>query len=111
MGVGKVPSVMSDSLQTVARQAHLAMELSRQEYWSGWLCPPPGDLPNSRIEPTSLVSPALANRFFTTHATWEALSNTTGVLKRRGELDGVAPMEKFMPLPAKEYQKLPENQK
>ena len=32
---------------------------SRQEYWSGLLCPPPGDLPNPRIEPTSLMSPAL----------------------------------------------------
>jgi len=26
---------------------------SRQEYWSGLLCPPPGDLPNPVIEPTS----------------------------------------------------------
>ena len=33
-------------------------------------CPPPGDLPNPGIEPTSLMSPALA--FFTTSATWEA---------------------------------------
>ena len=27
------------------------MEFSRQEYWSGLLCPPPGDLPNPGIEP------------------------------------------------------------
>ena len=26
------------------------MGLSRQEYWSGWPCPPPGDLPNPGIE-------------------------------------------------------------
>ena len=26
---------------------------SRQEYWSGWPCPPPGDLPNPRIKPRS----------------------------------------------------------
>ena len=26
---------------------------SRQEYWSGLLCPPPGDLPNPGIEPQS----------------------------------------------------------
>ena len=37
---------------------------------SGLLCPPPGDLPDPRIEP---VSPALASRFFTTRITWEAL--------------------------------------
>ena len=35
---------------------------SRQEYWSGLPCP----LPNKGIKPTSLVSPALAGRFFTT---------------------------------------------
>ena len=33
-------------LWTVARQAPLSMGFSRQEYWSGWLCPPPGDLPD-----------------------------------------------------------------
>ena len=36
--------------------------------------PPPGDLPNSGMEPMSLASPALADRFFTTSAIWEALS-------------------------------------
>ena len=35
--------------------------------------PSPGDLTNPRIEPESLVSPALAGGFFTTSATWEAL--------------------------------------
>ena len=44
---------------TVASQAPLFMGLSRQEYWSGLPCPPPGDLPDPRIKPTSLVSPAL----------------------------------------------------
>ena len=33
-------------LWTVACQAPLAMGFSRQEYWSGLSCPPPGDLPN-----------------------------------------------------------------
>ena len=51
---------------TVARQAPLSMGFSRQEYWSGLPCPPPGDLPNPGMEPTSLVSPALAGGFFTT---------------------------------------------
>ena len=45
---------------------------SRQEYWSELQCPPPGDLPDPGIEPASLTSPALAGRFFTTSATWEA---------------------------------------
>ena len=44
----------------------------RQEYWSGLSCPPPGDLPDPGIKPTSLMSPALAGRFFTTSASWEA---------------------------------------
>ena len=39
---------------------------SGQEYWRGLPCPPPGDLPDPRIEPTSLASPALVGRFFTT---------------------------------------------
>ena len=58
-------------LWTVAHQAPLSRGFSRQEYWSGLPCPPPGNLPNPGIEPTSLTSPALAGRFFTTSATWE----------------------------------------
>ena len=48
---------------TVARQAPLSMEFSRQEYWSGLPFPPPGDLPNPGIEP---ASPALESGFFIT---------------------------------------------
>ena len=48
---------------TEARQAPLSMGFSRQEYWSGLPCPPPGDLPDPGIEPTSLMSPALAGGF------------------------------------------------
>ena len=44
------------TLWTVAHQAPLSMEFSRQEYWSGWPCPPPGGLPDPGIKP---VSPAL----------------------------------------------------
>ena len=58
---------------TAACQAPLSMGFSRQEYWSGWLCPPPGDLPEPGIKPTSPVSPALAGRLFITIDTWEAL--------------------------------------
>ena len=42
--------------RTVAHQAPLSMGFSRQEYWSGLPCPPPGDLPNPGIEPKSLMS-------------------------------------------------------
>ena len=37
----------------------LLMGLSRQEYWSGLSFPPPGNLPDPGIEPTSPASPAL----------------------------------------------------
>ena len=57
---------------TVAYQAPLSMGFSRQEYCSGLLCPPPGDLPDPGIEPVSLTSHILAGRFFITSATWEA---------------------------------------
>ena len=60
------------TLWTVARQAPLSMGFSRQEYWSELSCPPPGGLPDPRIEPMSLTFPALAAGFFTTSSiTWE----------------------------------------
>ena len=43
----------------------------QQEYWRGLPCPPLGDLPNLRIEPTSLTSLALAGGVFTISTTWE----------------------------------------
>ena len=58
---------------TVASQAPLSMEFPRQESWSQSPFPPPGDLPNSGIEPTSLISPVLAGGIFTTSTTWKAL--------------------------------------
>ena len=66
---------VSGSLQLhglVAHEAPLSMEFSRQEYWNGLPFPTPGDLPDPGIEPTSLVSPALADGFFTTRTIWEA---------------------------------------
>ena len=51
---------------TVACQAPLSMELSRQEYWSKLPFPTAGELLDPGIEPTSLSSPALAGEFFTT---------------------------------------------
>ena len=41
------------------RQAPLSMGFSRQEYWSGFPCPPAGEHPNSGIKPMSPASPAL----------------------------------------------------
>ena len=54
---------------TTAHQSPLSMGFSRQEYWSGLTCLPPGDLPYPGTEPTFLTSPALAGGFFTTSAT------------------------------------------
>ena len=51
---------------TGAYQAPLSMEFSSQGYWSGLPFPPPGDLPNPGMKPTSLLSPALGGGFFTT---------------------------------------------
>ena len=54
---------------TVAQQAPLSMEFSREEHWSRLPFPTPGDLLNPGMEPASLV---LAGGFFTTSAIWEA---------------------------------------
>ena len=64
--------ILCATLWTVALQAPLSMGFSRQEYWSGLPCPPPGDLPHPGIEPVSLMSPTLADGFFNTNAAWEA---------------------------------------
>ena len=50
------------TLWTVAHQTLLSTEFSRQESWSGLPCPPPGDLPNPGIEPTSLPPPCISRR-------------------------------------------------
>ena len=52
----------SVTVWTLAHQAPLSMEFSRQEYWRGLPFPSPGDLPDPGIEP---VSHALAGGFFT----------------------------------------------
>ena len=75
-------SVGSNTSQpySVAYQVHLFMRFSRQEYWSELPCPLPGDLPDPEIESGSLISPALASRFFTTSTTWEALFEPDGLI-------------------------------
>ena len=57
----------------VALQAPLSMGFSRQENWRGLPCLLPGDLVDPRMEPMSLMSPALAGRFSTASTTWEDL--------------------------------------
>ena len=61
------------TLWIVACQAPLSMGFSRQDYWSVLLHPTPGDL-NPGIKSTSLMSPALAGKFFTTRATYSFVS-------------------------------------
>ena len=77
-------SVMSDFVTpwTAIHQAPLSMDFSRQEYWSGLPSLLQGIyLPNVWIKPTSL---ALAGRFFTTSAIWEALSLPQCLLYMQG---------------------------
>ena len=56
---------------TVACQAPLSMGFSRQKYWSGLPCPPPGNLPHLGIEPASYIS-CIGRQVLTTWASWEA---------------------------------------
>ena len=61
-----------------ACQASLSMGFSRQEYWSRLPFPPPGDLPNPGIKPTSPMSPALALYHWTT---WKNFQRNTSLKK------------------------------
>ena len=66
-------SVVSNSATpwTVAGQSLLSIAFSRQEYWSGLPFPPPGDLPDSGIEP---ASPERAGGFFITEPSGKTVS-------------------------------------
>ena len=44
-------TTLHDPVNRGARQSPLAIESSKQEYWTGLPFPPPGDLPNPAIEP------------------------------------------------------------
>ena len=68
------------TLWTVAPQAPLSMGFSRKGYWHGLPCPSHGDLPNPGMALESLMSPALAGRFFASRATWEACWRSLGKL-------------------------------
>ena len=54
---------------TLAHKAPLSTEFSRQEYWSGFPFPSPGDLPHPGTEPVSIAPVALAGGLFTTSVT------------------------------------------
>ena len=75
-----VTSVVADSVTpgTAAHQAPLFMGFSRQEYRSGLPFPSPGGPPDPGIEPESLMSPAVAEGFFTTSATASPAVRLTG---------------------------------
>ena len=62
---------LSTTLWTTACQAPLSTGFSRQKCWIGLPFPPPGDLPGPGIK-TASHAPAVAGRFLTTSATWEA---------------------------------------
>ena len=72
---------MSATLWTAACQTPLSMGFSRQEYWSGLPYLPPGDLSNSGIQVTFLMSPVLAGVFSPTSTTWEAWESKIMVIK------------------------------
>ena len=61
------------TLWTVTCQAPLSKGFSRQEYWSGFPCPTPGDLLDPGVKLASLRSPAMAGGFFINSNIWEAL--------------------------------------
>ena len=65
------------TLWIIAHQVPLSKGFSWQKYWSGLPFPPPWDLPDLGIEPTSLMPSALAGRFFNTSVTWEAWIQVT----------------------------------
>ena len=68
------------TLWTIAHQAPLFMEFSRQEYWSGLSSPTPRDLPDPGIELASPVSPVLAGRFFATAPPGKALAKKYAII-------------------------------
>ena len=62
---------LSVTIWTVIHQASLSMGFFRQEYWLEWVAvSPPGALLDPEMEPSSLMSYALADKFFTTSTTW-----------------------------------------
>ena len=80
------------TLWTVARQALLSMGFSRQEYWSGFPCPSPADLPNPGIKPRS---PALLEDSLPAEPQGKPKNTGVGSLSF---LQGIFPTQGFNPL-------------
>ena len=72
------------ALWTIVCKTSLSFEFFRQDYWCGLPFPPLGDLPDPRIKLESLVSPALAGRFFTNCTTWKNQRNTANGTQNKG---------------------------
>ena len=75
-------AILSDSAipWTMAHQAPLSMEFSRQEFWNGLPFPSPWDLPNPGIKPGF---PLHGGRIFTIWATREVLRNLKWHIKSK----------------------------
>ena len=54
------------------------LEFSRQEYWSGLPFPSPGDLPDPRIKPETLTSPALIFMIFSGYVHRSGIARSYG---------------------------------
>ena len=66
------------------------MGYSRQEYWSGFPRPPPGDLPDAGIEPFSPVSPALQAKSLPDEQTGKLiLAVVWGFMTKSGQGNGM----------------------
>ena len=86
------------TLWAEALQAPLSMRFLKQVYWNGLACPPLGHLPDPGIKTVSLMSPALAGRFFITSTTWEAPSTCISASYCCRHLGQTWPMPSFMDL-------------
>ena len=71
------------------RQAPLSMGFSLQEYWSGWPFPPPGDLLNPGIKPTSpiLQAESWATRETAAPFSTNIIINAVGRVSLEGHMD------------------------
>ena len=79
-------SIMSDSATpwTIARQAPLSMRFSRQEYWSGLPCPPPGGSPWPRDQACDSCVSCTGRHILYHSAPWEAWSTDKDIDKTKG---------------------------
>ena len=75
--------------RTVAHEACVSMECSRQEHWSGLPFPPPGDLSSSGTEPVSPAGPAFAGGFFTTEPPGKPETWGTELKLPKSTIDGL----------------------